>query len=87
VRAPVLNVLIVSAQLSVTPDQFQGRVQSAMAFTATAVGPLGPLIGGFLLTRLGAPSTFILAGAVFALLGMASSLTRGLAPSQLPESA
>ncbi len=87
VLAPVLNVLIVSAQLSVTPDEFQGRVQSAMAFTATAVGPLGPLVGGFLLTRLGAPSTFMLAGALFAFLGMASSLTRGLATCQLPESA
>lgn len=85
--APVLNVLIVSAQLSVTPDEFQGRVQSAMGFTATAAGPLGPLVGGFLLTHLGAPSTFMLAGVFFALLAVATCFARGLAPCQQPEPA
>jgi MFS family permease len=84
VLAPVLNVLIVSAQLAVTPDEFQGRVQSAMGFAATVAAPLGPLVGGFLLTRAGAPSTFLLAGAFFAVLAAASGFARILSESPAP---
>jgi MFS family permease len=77
--APALNVLIVSAQIAETPDEFQGRVQGAVAFAANGIGPLGPLVGGLLLTLIGGPETFLLTGLFFGLLGVASLLTPALA--------
>jgi len=48
---PVLNVISSSAQTLVTPNALQGRMQSAISFTALCMTPLGSVIAGFLLAR------------------------------------
>ena len=84
VLGPLVNVVVVTTQTRVTPDALQGRVQSAMAFSAMAAAPLGPVVGGAALSLAGATATFLLFGGVLVLLLAGSVLGRGLRHADTP---
>ncbi|GAA1973215.1 MFS transporter [Kitasatospora viridis] len=54
---PVWNVVISAYQLAVTPDRIQGRVLGSVGMVAFGAVPLGSLLGGLMLSRLGADTT------------------------------
>ncbi|MEV4616040.1 MFS transporter [Kitasatospora sp. NPDC049258] len=72
---PVWNVVISAYQLAVTPDAIQGRVLGAVGLVAFGAVPLGSLIGGQLLARLGADSTVWLLAAWMVLLAATAALS------------
>ncbi|MBO4207983.1 MFS transporter [Micromonospora echinofusca] len=60
---PVWNVAISAYQLVITPDEIQGRVLGAVGMIALGAVPLGSLVGGLLLGRIGTlPTVAVLAG-------------------------
>ncbi|MGV1008118.1 MAG: MFS transporter [Dermatophilaceae bacterium] len=96
--APALNTVVFTVITGQTPNEMQGRVQSAVAFCAIALAPLGPLVAGALLATAGATVTFLAFGAVLAalavwtaarrqvlhaaLMGVAASTDDGAAPTR-----
>lgn len=54
---PVWNVVIAAYQLAVTPDAIRGRVLGTISLVAYGAIPLGSLLGGLLLSWLGARTT------------------------------
>ncbi|WP_082538161.1 MFS transporter [Angustibacter sp. Root456] len=50
---PSFNAGLFGYQVLVTPDDMQGRAQSAIGFLATATSPLAPIAGGLLLQNSG----------------------------------
>ncbi len=50
---PAFNAGLFGYQVLVTPDEMQGRAQSAIGFLATATSPLAPIAGGLLLEGAG----------------------------------
>ena len=50
---PIYGVILVSYRLSITPDNLQGRVNSAFRFLSYGSEPLGAAMGGLLLVPLG----------------------------------
>ncbi|WP_405723250.1 MFS transporter [Streptomyces sp. NBC_01537] len=65
--ASLASIGFLTSLLVATPQAMVGRVQSAAGFISSLVQPLGPLVGGVLLSGCGASTTFGLLGAVFAL--------------------
>jgi MFS family permease len=61
---PAGNAAITSYLVAVTPDRLQGRVSSALGFTATAFRPLSPLLGGFLLAVLGGQAAILITAVI-----------------------
>lgn len=51
---PIWNVTISAYQLAITPDRIRGRVLGAASMITFGALPLGSLIGGVLLSRIGA---------------------------------
>lgn len=68
VGAEFWNVVAVSYRQSATPDRLLGRVMSAYRFIAYGSFPLGALLGGWLAAELGLPATFVVGGALIAML-------------------
>ncbi len=64
VGIPAINAATFSYLLAVTPGRLQGRVNAGLMFLASAVAPAGPLVGGFLLARLGGPTAVVVIAAV-----------------------
>jgi MFS family permease len=58
------NVVAVSYRQNATPDRLRGRVMSAYRFIAYGSFPLGALLGGWLASRFGLPSTFLVGAGV-----------------------
>jgi predicted MFS family arabinose efflux permease len=78
---PAGNAGIGSYRVAVTPDELQGRVSATSQFLAMSVMPLSPLLGGWLLERLGGTSAvavLIAASAVLALYLSASRSVRSV---------
>jgi MFS family permease len=50
---PAFNAALFGYQVLVTPDEMQGRAQSAIGFLASATSPLAPVAGGLLLQGAG----------------------------------
>jgi hypothetical protein len=75
---PVGNAGIGSYRMAVTPDHLQGRVSSASQFASMSVMPLSPLLGGWLLERLGGESTMSILVACTALLALLLSSSRSI---------
>jgi MFS family permease len=67
VGVPAINSATFSYLLAVTPDRMQGRVSSGLMFSATAVQPAGPLVGGFLLGWLGGSYAMLITAALMGL--------------------
>lgn len=51
---PALNAGTYSYLIAITPDHLQGRVNAGLGFAATAAQPVGPVLGGVLMSWLGA---------------------------------
>jgi MFS family permease len=68
VGAEFWNVVAVSYRQSATPDRLLGRVMSAYRFIAYGSFPLGALLGGWLAAELGLPATFVVGGALIAMM-------------------
>ncbi|MGN6578321.1 MAG: MFS transporter [Nocardioides sp.] len=51
---PALNAGTYSYLIAITPDHLQGRVNAGLGFAATAAQPIGPVLGGVLMSWLGA---------------------------------
>ncbi len=50
-----------------TPDRLQGRVGSALGFTASAFQPLGPVVGGFLLALFGGQTAMLITAGIISI--------------------
>ncbi|GGN03895.1 MFS transporter [Lentzea pudingi] len=51
--APVANTVVLTYQITTTPDELRGRLSGLVALASGAAAALGPLIGAFLLGGLG----------------------------------
>jgi MFS family permease len=72
---PAYGVTLVSYRLSLTPDELQGRVNSAFRFLSYGSEPLGAALGGLLLAPLGPQAVLGLIAAGFAVSTLAVSAT------------
>jgi MFS family permease len=73
---PAGNAGIGSYRVSQTPDALQGRVASAMQFGSMSVMPLAPLLGGWLLARIGGPGAIVVLVALSAVAAMIPTMSR-----------
>lgn len=71
---PIANV----AMQARTPERLRGRVIGVMSSLAYAAGPLGYLLAGPLIDRLGLRTTFLLLAALITLVAIAGLLVRSL---------
>jgi len=85
---PAGNAGIGSYRVSQTPAALQGRVASAMQFGSMSVMPLAPLLGGWLLARLGGAETVVVLVALSAAAAMIPTSSRTIRsvprPAQWP---
>jgi MFS family permease len=72
---PIYGVILVSYRLSITPDNLQGRVNSAFRFLSYGSEPLGTALGGLLLVPLGPRSVLALIAAGLVLSSVVVSCT------------
>jgi MFS family permease len=72
---PIYGVILVSYRLSITPDNLQGRVNSAFRFLSYGSEPLGTALGGLLLIPLGPRSVLALIAAGLVLSSVVVSCT------------
>lgn len=56
---PAANAAVSSYLVAVTPNRLQGRVGSALGFTASPFQHLGPVVGGFLLAIFGGQTAML----------------------------
>jgi hypothetical protein len=66
VFTPMVNASLISYRIAITPEQLQGRVQSASKFVSGAALPLGPLVGGWLMGVVGARAAMLVFVGCFA---------------------
>lgn len=66
---PIYGVTLVSYRLSLTPDNLQGRVNSAFRFLSYGSEPLGAAVGGLLIAPLGGKIVLVLIACGLALSG------------------
>jgi predicted MFS family arabinose efflux permease len=69
--APLVNVLVGTQQMRMTPDALQGRVHSAVTLLSMAAAPLGPILAGISVRTVGITHTVLFAAAVVVLLAVA----------------
>jgi hypothetical protein len=75
---PVWNVAISAYQLAVTPDRIQGRVLGAAGMVSIGAIPLGSLLGGTLLSWLGATATVAVLAVWMVFLAVVASVSRAV---------
>ncbi|MDT8912927.1 MFS transporter [Amycolatopsis sp. PS_44_ISF1] len=75
---PLWNVAVTSHQLEITPDHLQGRVLGAVGVLAFGAVPLGSLIGGYTLDRLGSDAAALVFTGWMVLLATAATLSRSV---------
>jgi MFS family permease len=75
---PALNSGLSGYLMLITPDNLQGRAQSALMFLANSSSPLAPLLGGVFLGTLGARSALLIFGAVLALSAVLLTISRSI---------
>ncbi|MGZ0150329.1 MFS transporter [Kribbella sp. WER1] len=73
---PALNSGLFGYQMLITPNQLQGRAQSAFMFMANTAAPLAPFLGGVLLGTLGARTALLLFGALLAVGAVLLTMSR-----------
>jgi len=74
--SPLINTIIVSYQMRVTPDRLQGQAYASMILIAGSSAALGSLTGGFLLTAIGpTKSLLVLTAVIVTVVVTASSST------------
>ncbi|GAB1510050.1 MFS transporter [Actinophytocola sp. KF-1] len=73
--APVANTTIITYQMTVTPDEYRGRLSGVTGLCGGVAGALGPLVGGLLMTGTGGGATGVLACATaLAVIAIAATL-------------
>lgn len=75
---PAGNAGTWSYLVSITPDELQGRTQSALMFGAALLMPLGPVLGGLALGLLGGQGGMLLAAGLVCLSGLPLILSRAV---------
>jgi MFS family permease len=88
--AAVGSVAFETEMLRLTPPDLVGRSEAGQLFISTLAAPLGPIGGGLLADRYGAPTAFVAFGVVLAALAMILTLTLSRAgtddcPSSTPD--
>ena len=78
VMNPAGNAGIGSYRAAITPDGLQGRVGSAMQFTAMSVMPLSPVLGGWLLGTVGGSHAIAALVALSAAVALLPTLSRAI---------
>jgi predicted MFS family arabinose efflux permease len=73
---PAFNSALFGYQTMITPDNMQGRAQSAIGFLATGVRPLSPALAGVLLSGIGSRPAVLVFGGVLALGALLLTLSR-----------
>jgi MFS family permease len=61
---PSINTIVVSYQMSITPDRLQGQAYASMNLVTNSSAPLGSLTAGFLLTTLSSTDSLLVLTAV-----------------------
>lgn len=84
VIAPVYSVAIDTYRLAVTPDRLRGRVNSAIGTVLTGASAVGTILGGLLLTRLGAPTLTLVCAGWLAGLALLATASRGVRTARMP---
>jgi MFS family permease len=69
--APLVNVVIGTNQLRMTPDELQGRVHSAVTLLAMTAAPLGPILAGIAVQAIGIGHTVMIAAGIVVVLAAA----------------
>jgi MFS family permease len=64
---PAGNAAVSSYLVATTPDHLQGRCQSALGFCASALMPLGPVLGGVAMAWWGGETAMLIAAGLTAL--------------------
>ncbi|GAC1370252.1 MAG: MFS transporter [Ktedonobacteraceae bacterium] len=67
---PVLSVVYMSYRMTLTPDEFQGRLNSTHRLIAFSFGPLGVALAGVLLQYVGTTLTILVFAGVLLLMGI-----------------
>jgi predicted MFS family arabinose efflux permease len=73
---PALNSGLFGYQMLITPDNLQGRAQSAVMFLASSTNPLAPLLGGLMLEGFGSRTALLVFGALLVLAAVLLTLSR-----------
>jgi MFS family permease len=61
---PACNASLAAFLVAVTPDRLQGRVWAGLDFACSVVWPVGPLLGGVALSRLGGRDAMLVCAAL-----------------------
>lgn len=75
---PAANTVLLTRQMTVTPEHMQARVFSSMMVLAGGAGAVAPVLTGALLEQLGGRAVLLLLGGAMAVVAAGSSLSRGL---------
>ena len=84
VVAPVYSVAIDTYRMTLTPDRLRGRVNSAIGTLLTGASAVGTILGGLLLTRLGAPTLTLVCAGWLAGLALLATASRGVRTARMP---
>ena len=75
---PTINAGLFGYQIAITPDAMQGRVDSAISLLAQALGPVAPLLGGFLVEWWGGRWAFVVFAGALAVAAVIASTSKGI---------
>src|SRR5206468_3317749 len=75
---PALNSGLFGYQMLITPDNLQGRTQSAVMFLSTCTMPLAPFLGGLFLETLGASQALLIFGGLLVIGSVLLTISRSI---------
>lgn len=75
---PVWNAVAVGYQITVVPDEFQGRVRSVATLISFSAMALGPLLAGYVLEAIGGDATFLVFAGYALVIALAGTLSTSL---------
>jgi predicted MFS family arabinose efflux permease len=76
--APTLNAVFGAYQVALVPERLQGRVDSVAGLVAAGAAPIGTLLAGLLLARIGAVPTVFVFAALGVVVLLVATLSRPL---------
>jgi MFS family permease len=83
----VVNVIVVTRTMEITPDELTGRVQSAMGVAATSIRWVGPISAGLLASAFSPAAAAIVFACVMAVLAIATHFSSGIRELDRPVAA
>jgi predicted MFS family arabinose efflux permease len=75
---PALNSGLFGYQMLITPDNLQGRTQSAVMFLSNLTMPLAPFLGGLFLQTLGARTALLVFGGILVVGSVLLTVSRSI---------